>query len=92
MSRKGHIPIRMCVGCGTRRGKGELIRLGREGSALSSGDGLPLQGRSYYLCPNPACLTAARKKVKRRGLGEGLDFKVLESRRVQDKEKQEEGE
>ncbi len=89
MSPKRHIPIRMCIGCGSRRAKGELIRLSREETRFASGGS---GGKGFYLCPDRACLAAARKKMKRRGLLEGLDHEVLESRRMRDKEKQEERE
>ena len=90
MSPRGHIPIRMCIGCGSRRAKGDLIRLGRAVTASPSGDARAPKGKGFYLCPDPACLAAARKKLKRRGFLESLDLAVLESRGGPDKERQEE--
>jgi predicted RNA-binding protein YlxR (DUF448 family) len=90
MSPRGHIPIRMCIGCGSRKAKGDLIRLGRAGTDSPSGDAREPGGKGFYLCPDPACLVAARKKLKRRGFAGGLDLAVLESRGVPDKERQEE--
>jgi len=87
MSPRGHIPIRMCIGCGSRRAKGDLIRLGRVGTDSPSGDA---KGKGFYLCPDRACFAAARKKLKRKGFLEGLDLAVLESRGGRDKERQEE--
>ena len=92
MSPRKHIPVRMCIGCGSRRAKGELVRLNREGKQPPSGDTRGLAGKGFYLCPDPACLVAARKRMKRKGFLEDLDFAVLESLRVRDKEKQEEAE
>ena len=85
-----HVPIRMCVGCGNRRTKGELIQFGRDGSGSVSLDARRHTGRSFYLCPDPACLNTARKKMRRSGFLEGVDFEVLKSRMDQEKEKQEE--
>jgi uncharacterized protein len=85
-----HVPIRMCIGCGSRRTKGELIRFGRDGSRSVSRDARQNTGRSFYLCPDSGCLNTVRKKMKRGGFLEGLDFEVLESRIGREKEKREE--
>lgn len=85
-----HVPIRMCIGCGNRRTKGELIRFGRDGSRSVSLDTRRHIGRSFYLCPDPACLNTARKKKRRSGFLEGVDFEVLKSRMDREKEKREE--
>jgi predicted RNA-binding protein YlxR (DUF448 family) len=85
-----HVPIRMCIGCGTRRTKGELIRFRREGSRSVSLDDRRHTGRSFYLCSNPACLNTVRKKMKRGGFLEGVDVEVLKSRMDREKEKWEE--
>ena len=63
MSHKGYVPIRMCMGCGKRRKKEEMIRFTR-----TSGDqalvpaGKNQDGRGFYLCPDASCLKAAKKK------------------------------
>ena len=68
MSRKGHVPIRMCVGCHQRRQKEMLIRLVKntEGG-FSLDETRKHEGRGYYLCPDRSCLRMAQKKIK--GLG-----------------------
>ncbi len=92
MSPGGHIPIRMCIGCGSRKAKWDLIRLSRAGTDPLSGNAREPGGKGFYLCPDPACLVAARKKLKRRGSLGGLELPVLESREGRDKERQEEDE
>jgi hypothetical protein len=53
----------MCVGCRKRRDKGEMIRftLSTDGRAHVT-KGNNGNGRGFYLCPDPACLAAAKKK------------------------------
>jgi len=56
------IPMRMCVGCGEMKPKRELIRVVRqpdEQIVLDATGKKP--GRGAYLCPQLACLKAARK-------------------------------
>lgn len=62
MSKKGHIPIRMCIGCRKRMKKDEMARwiCGPEGMMVRGGR--HLQGRGFYLCPNLACLKRAQKR------------------------------
>ncbi len=50
MSKRGHIPIRMCVGCRSRKRKEEMIRF------------TPGNERGAYLCPDLKCLKRAEKK------------------------------
>lgn len=63
MAGKGHIPVRMCIGCRVRSPKPELIRL------VLSDDGelrldrrKVLPGRGVYLCRKPGCLELGIKK------------------------------
>jgi predicted RNA-binding protein YlxR (DUF448 family) len=58
----GRQPERACVGCRTRRGKSELVRVAR-------GDGRPrvdptgtAPGRGAYVCRDPACAVLATRK------------------------------
>jgi uncharacterized protein len=68
MSKRGHVPVRMCVGCRQRKKKEEMIRLAkRSDGAFSLEEGRQGDRRGYYLCPDRACLIMAQKKVK--GLG-----------------------
>ncbi len=63
MRRKGHLPIRMCIGCRKRQQKGEMIRFIQtaEGKALFFG-GQKQIGRGFYVCPKASCLKAATKR------------------------------
>jgi predicted RNA-binding protein YlxR (DUF448 family) len=86
----GRAPIRMCIGCGSRKTKDELIRLSRDGSGSVSIGAQRSAGRGFYLCPDPACLNTARKKMRRSGFLEGMDHEALKFRMGLEKEKQEE--
>ena len=57
------IPMRQCVGCGEMKEKKSLIRIIRtpEGRILLDRTGRA-NGRGAYICDDPACLAAARKK------------------------------
>jgi uncharacterized protein len=59
MGKKGHVPVRMCIGCRSRRKKEELVRLTRNAEG----------GRGLYLCPDADCLRRAQKRMKREDLG-----------------------
>ena len=56
------IPQRQCMGCRERKAKKELIRVvrGTDGTVSLDFSG-KLNGRGAYICPDPACLTKARK-------------------------------
>ena len=65
MSKKGHIPLRMCIGCRKKRKKEDMVRLVRNSDGvLLTGEKKNLNGRGYYLCPCPMCLKLAQKKNK----------------------------
>ncbi len=69
-------PVRTCAGCGARRPKSEMIRIGTgagEGPAISSARKTP--GRGAYLCPDSKCLYRARKNG---GIGRAVNSKVPE--------------
>jgi predicted RNA-binding protein YlxR (DUF448 family) len=68
--RRGHVPVRTCIGCLTRRPKHELVRLVSAERGLGIGN---LDGRGFYLCRDVACLDRARKgKKMKRALGRHL--------------------
>jgi len=90
MKSQRHVPIRMCIGCGSRRKKGDLIRFVRGDSGSVSINSKNLAGRGVYLCPDLACLNAARKKMRRTGFLESGDIEILISRIPTEREKQEE--
>jgi hypothetical protein len=69
----------MCIGCGSRRKKDEMVRLVRTASGkISSGPG-QLEGRGFYLCPDLACVKTAQKKGRRIGFGDSVDLDLLRS-------------
>jgi len=58
-----HVPIRRCLGCGTRRPKGDFARfvVRRDGDAnhLVRDGRARMPGRGLYICPVRACYEAA---------------------------------
>jgi predicted RNA-binding protein YlxR (DUF448 family) len=63
MGKKGHIPIRMCIGCRKKRKKEEMLRLARSTDGVMLVNGKKnLSGRGFYLCPDLSCLKMAQKK------------------------------
>ena len=68
-SKRGHVPVRMCMGCRQRKKKEMLIRLVKSADgAFSLDETRQRDGRGYYLCPDRACLKMAQKRIK--GLGD----------------------
>jgi predicted RNA-binding protein YlxR (DUF448 family) len=69
MREKGHVPIRMCIGCRKKRQKEEMIRFTQSTEGVLWIDERKRhQGRGFYLCPNLDCLNIAKKKGKGAGL------------------------
>ena len=68
------IPLRQCVGCGTMRGKRDMLRILR-----TEYDGIVLDstgrknGRGAYICPSPECMMKARKS---RGIDRAFKMSV----------------
>ena len=92
MSLSRHIPFRMCIGCGSRRKKDEMIRFVQDASgSIVTGPG-NLRGRGFYLCPDLVCLDTARKKMRRVRSLKSVDFEELRYRISREKGKQEEEE
>ena len=65
MSKKGHAPIRMCIGCRKKRKKEEMLRF------IQTIDGVVVvnekkrtNGRGFYLCPDMICFKMAQKKER----------------------------
>lgn len=65
MSKRGHVPIRRCMGCRRRREKNAMLRfiLTDKGDRLVAGGKRP-KGRGFYLCPDVSCLRAAKKRYR----------------------------
>ena len=56
------VPLRMCTGCGEMKPKKELVRVVKSPEGEISLDLTGRKpGRGAYVCPNAACLAAARK-------------------------------
>jgi predicted RNA-binding protein YlxR (DUF448 family) len=64
--KKGHVPIRTCVGCLRRRPKRDLLRLALTARGVRAG---ACGGRGLYLCRSESCLDMA---WKRKSLGRHL--------------------
>jgi len=71
MSKRGHIPIRMCLGCRQRKRKEELIRLIRTPDGLAPAKGRSGNERGFYLCRDWSCLKKARKRYSIPSLPQG---------------------
>ena len=67
------VTLRTCVGCGSKKPKHEMIRVGAEPCWNFSRGQVKLPGRGAYTCPTEACLERARK---RGGLDRTLRRKV----------------
>ena len=79
MSKKGHVPIRMCIGCRRKKKKDEMLRFTQMIDGVMLADKKKrMNGRGFYLCPNLVCLKMAQKKERRgrfyRGNGLPVSF------------------
>jgi len=83
MSKKGHAPVRTCIGCREKKKKEEMIWL-TQGPAgvVAVNPKKPHPGRGFYLCRDFRCLSLAKKRKK--GVGLELlgttDFQFLSAR------------
>jgi uncharacterized protein len=55
-------PVRTCIGCRTRRGKHELLRLARTPEGIRFDPDGRLPGRGAHLCPDETCIDAAARR------------------------------
>ena len=59
------IPERMCVACGTRSSKGDLMRIARTaGETIVPDPSGKLPGRGAYVCPKSECIEKALKQKR----------------------------
>ncbi|HYA93571.1 MAG TPA: YlxR family protein [Thermodesulfobacteriota bacterium] len=76
MSRRGHNPIRTCVGCRKKRRKEEMIWLAQAPDGMVVVDAKkPHRGRGLYLCPDYECMNMAKKKNRGVGFLETTGFR-----------------
>ncbi len=64
MARRGHVPFRLCAGCGRRVAKRELVRFTVQGDGrevVLDREGARA-GRGAYLCASFSCFEQALKK------------------------------
>lgn len=68
--KKGHVPLRTCVGCRKRRPPGELLRFTVSGETVVLSTGKDRgKGRGCYVCPTEKCIEIAmRTKAVSRAL------------------------
>jgi len=52
---------RTCTGCGAKRPKGDMIRIGSDGWTVTRGE-VKLSGRGAYVCPAEGCIELARQR------------------------------
>jgi predicted RNA-binding protein YlxR (DUF448 family) len=63
MRKRGHIPIRTCIGCRRKRKKEEMIWLTQSPEGVVRvNQKKSHQGRGFYLCQDPECLALAKKR------------------------------
>ena len=56
------IPVRTCVGCGARRAKSEMLRVGVADYQVRIGGKGKLPGRGCYICQDVSCLERTRRR------------------------------
>lgn len=68
------VPMRMCVGCGAKRPKREMLRIVRtpEGEFTVDVTGRK-NGRGCYICPNAECMEITCKQKK---LAKGFEMSI----------------
>jgi len=65
MNKKGHVPIRTCIGCREKRKKEEMIWFKQSSNGrVAINKEKNLKGRGFYLCPDLICLKKAQKRNK----------------------------
>ena len=75
MRKKGHVPIRMCIGCRKKRKKEEMIwMIQNPEGVVSANQKTAHRGRGFYLCPDLLCLDKAKKRNKGLRFLDVMDF------------------
>lgn len=61
--KKGHVPLRTCIGCRQKRPGQEMIRITAVGDTVAvSPRKSKLPGRGCYVCPTEKCVEAALRR------------------------------
>ena len=61
--KRGHVPVRQCIGCRRKRPASELIRFKAcDETVVVSPPKDKTPGRGCYICPQEECLEAALRK------------------------------
>lgn len=69
MSTRGHIPLRLCLGCRSVKPQASLLRLAEDGDAGWRIDPeRRLGGRGHYVCLSESCLARLLKQKAARGV------------------------
>ena len=63
--RTRHHPVRTCLGCGEKKAKGKLVRVGIKGARLAVDESGRFPGRGAYLCRHIGCISRLLKKKGR---------------------------
>ena len=81
MSKKGHAPVRTCIGCREKKKKEEMIWLTQGPAGVAAvNPKKPHPGRGFYLCRDLRCLGLAKKRRKGVGLLGTTDFRFPSAR------------
>jgi len=64
-SSKGHIPIRTCISCGSKKAKSKLIRfyLDKKNQMVRDESGIG-DGRGIYVCHSRSCVDTLKKNKR----------------------------
>ena len=63
--RRGHMPLRTCVVCGSKTGKRDLVRVVRDqAGSVQVDDTGKKPGRGAYICHDQTCWDKALKKTR----------------------------
>jgi predicted RNA-binding protein YlxR (DUF448 family) len=74
-ARRAREPQRTCIGCRRVRGKSDLVRIARSaGGTVSVDRAGHAEGRGAYVCPEPACIERARRRLAGALRSSNVDF------------------
>jgi len=62
--RRGHVPLRTCLGCGRKGPQAEMLRFIVAGGTLVADQRFTLAGRGIYCCNHTTCRERLAKSKK----------------------------